>query len=162
MNEKKKQYLNIGNSKSLIDQKTPTESDFEKFYEWRELRSKGLKVASIAFAIILSFMALIAFIIGELIALAIVALFALIEIYIIKESKNTKKFVLEYCDYGTIVDKYQTHHKNDKDYYAIVEANGNKLKYKISRKENTLIDYNDEVVIFAIQNRDATFMVKKD
>lgn len=70
---------------------------------------------------------------------------------------NSKKWTFEYCDYGTVKDKYIKEEKKDDDCYIIVEANGNLLRYKLKKQEFEEMNISDEVIIFAIQNEQRTF-----
>lgn len=80
-----------------------------------------------------------------------------------KEYLNSKHWDPEYCDYGIVVDKYIKHDErdNDKDYYIIVKVKQNNLKYKVKLFEYQIIENGEEVVIFAIKNKNETFISKK-
>ena len=101
---------------------------------------------------------------ANLFGIILILIFALFEFCILKDFFGSKNWQPEYCDYGNVIDKYIKEDKNDKDkdYYVIVEANNNNLKYKLKREEFLELDISDNVIVFAIENKKETFIVKNN
>ena len=87
-------------------------------------------------------------------------LFAWLEFSTTKNYFNSKKWTPEYVEYGSIIDKYIKHEKNDDDYYIIVHTNSCNLRYKVKSQEYENLTLNDELIIFAIAKKQETFFSK--
>jgi len=160
MNEKNKQYYNLQNFKNLIEAKTPTERDLEKFDEWKISKREELKKSCIGMLIIFPFVVVVGIGLSNLFGIILILFFCLWGFNMLKDFIKSKNWKLEYCDYGNIIDKYIDEDKRDNDYYVIVEVNNNNLKYKLKRKEFLKLDILDNVIVIAIENKKETFIVK--
>lgn len=161
MNEKHKQYYGVGNGKELIDRKNPTENDVQRFSEWSENKRKELKNSFPIKIISLLIFVIVGLALKNVLGILLMILCVYLIYSSVKELANSKKWTFEYCDYGVVTDKYIKEEKKDNDYYVIIEANGNLLRYKLKKQEFEEINISDEVIIFAIQNEQRTFWVKK-
>lgn len=90
----------------------------------------------------------------------LILLFTWGEISAIKEYFTSKKWTLEYVDYGEIIDKYIKYEKKDNDHYIIAHTTSCDLRYKVSFKDYENFELNDKVVIFAIPGKQETFFSK--
>ena len=163
MNEKYRQYFNLTNDKNLINSRIPTEQEKEIFYRLRDLKREEFKKGLIAMTIILLFIVVIGIAMKNLWGIILILFFGYIELGILKDFLASKNWEVEYCSYGSVTDKFMKEDKNDsdKDYYVIVNADGNDLKYKLKKQEFSNFEISDEVIVFAIKEKKETFVAKR-
>lgn len=164
MNEKYRQYFNVTNDKNLIDRKTPTEQDREIFCGAIELKREEFKKALSGMTIVFLISAIIGIAMNNIWGLIIILFFGYLEYSIARDFITCRNWEIEYCDYGSVVDKFIKADKDDSDkkYYLIVDANGNNLKYKLNYQEFCELNISDTVTIFAIKEKKETFVAKSN
>ena len=164
MNEKFRQYYNVLNDKSLIDTKTPTEQDENLFDQLIEMKREQYKKSFIGMTISLLIIIFIGIAMKNIVGILLILLFVYLEYGVMKDFFGSKNWSIEYCDYGTVADKFikEDKNNNDKDYYMIVNANGNELKYKLKKQEFSNFEISDEVIVFAIKEKKETFVAKSN
>lgn len=161
MNEKHQQYWNLKKDKSLISQNTPTESDLLVFKEWLLNERKQLRKSCMIATIVFCFIVLFVIGVNNFWGILLILLFGLLEFSTLKNYFNSKNWIPEYVDYGEVIDKYVKYEKNDNDYYVIVRTASSNLRYKVKPKEYETYSLNTEVIIFAISQKQETFISKK-
>lgn len=171
MNEKFKQYYDLGNDKSLIGQHTPTESELQEFDIWKEKKLANSKKGSIL-ALFMIFLVMMPIIMNVLHSknfdddtfsvIIFSAFLFFIAFLVIKSNKSVKNCVLEYCDHGIIVDLVEKLDSDkDIDYYAIVLVNGNHLRVKVPFYIYSTLQINEEVTLYAISIKQKLLLTKR-
>lgn len=168
MNEKIRKYLRLKNDKRLISENIPNENDLENFEKWKKrMRRKDLKLIIFSSTILIFVYVILLstgiFSLAELkekiFGIICMFIFIYFEYILIKKYIKSKKWKMEYCNYANVIDKYKIPTGKYKEYYIVVNINGNKLKIKTN--EYSLIDIGDEVIVFLIEGNNELYITKK-
>lgn len=168
MSDKKYQYKDIENDKSLIN-KIPNQSDLEGFEEWKKKTNKRILDNCIFSGVIIGFISFLSIsgvmssgesLKDKIIVLLFLAIFILFEIRLIKHYLNSRTWQMEYCNYGKVIDKYRVTKGKKKRFYVIIEVDGNLFKIK-SRSQYFSLEINDDATVFSIEGKEFLGVMKK-
>lgn len=170
MSDKKYQYKDIENDKSLIN-KIPNQSDLEGFEEWKKKTNKrrlddcifsGAIIGFISFLSISGVMSSGESLKDNIIVLLFPAIFILFEIVLIKQYLKSRAWQMEYCNYGKVIDKYYVRKNKNRRYYIIVSINDVLFKTRTtSLKLYRSLESGDDVTVFSIEEKEHLGVMKK-
>ena len=170
MNEKSRKYLHLKNDKNLIGGQTPKESDLENFEKWKKrMRKNKLQLIILSsFILILVYGMLLitgVFLEAELkekiFGIGSLFIFLYFESVLIKQYLYVKSWKMEYCTYGKVIDKYTMPKGDRRDYYIVIHVNDNELKVN-SKSEYSLLNIDDDVIVFSIEGNNKAYVTKND
>ena len=170
MSEKSRKYLHLKNDKNLIGVQIPRENDLKNFEKWKKRIRKNKLQLIILSSFILILVYGILFITGvfleselkeKIFGIVSLFIFAYFEYFLIKQYLNAKSWKMEYCNYGKVIDKYTMPKGNRRDYYIIIYVNYNELKVN-SKSEYSLLNIDDDVIIFSIEGHNKAYVTKND
>ena len=172
MSDKKYQYKNIENNKSLIN-KIPNQSDIEGFEVWKKKTNSrtlenciffggmgGLLTFPMISAIISTGESLLDS--NNIIVLVFLLMLIMVEVVLIKNYLNSRKWQMEYCNYGKVIDKYCVRKGKRRRYYIIVSINDVLFKIRTtSLKLYRSLESGDDATVFSIEGKEHLGVMKK-
>lgn len=184
MEDNLKKSIEIKNQEAFenITNIKPTDSDIEKFEEWKRKRRKAkLKLAVFSLLIIVLVFGTLSIseplselnLEDRIFGIVCIFIFLWLEIYLIKDFLKSKYWTINYCNYGKVIDKYRSFQHSidvkpkksasgkDSIPHIIVLVENNKLNItSCSRDEYRKLNVGDDVILFKLDDN-KMYIVKK-
>lgn len=172
--EKKYSFANKNNKEEILESRTPSQNDLEKFEEWKVKKRKNTsnQIGIFILGVIICVSGIIAFsmysrlwYIWPLLIYTPVGCWALY--YTIKEYIDIPSWKIEYCNYARVVDKYNVRikkhiitRKSEITNYLTILINEKYIQYVDDFNYSNVI-IGEEVMLFSVKGKNTVYFCKK-
>lgn len=155
--------------KSLLEPRIPNDDDLQDFENWKRRKCNSLIASSVFYFIIVLMFTMISFVAinaegtspSEMMLPIFMGLvFIAIILGQIKKYFDIKKWNMEYCNHGVVIDKKAVSKKKHRRYYITVSSNENTFREN-ARSEFSILNIGDEAIIFTIEGKKQIYIAKK-